>query len=285
MRLALVTDIHHGRVSFTKQGPRAVELLRAGLARAAAQGVDAVIDLGDRISDVGEAADLALESEVGRVFAQSGLARHHVCGNHDRAFLTRAQNAAALDAPLGTRSVEAGEFRLAFWEPDVSLSRTKGFALAEGDLDALAALLATSDKRTLLFTHVPLSGQSMRGNFWFENNPAHAAYRETDAIRDVLAAAPCPILAVAGHVHWNSIVEIDGIRHLTQQSLIDSAYGHPEPAAAFGWLAIEGETVRWRVDGAWPLAAEFPFPARKPRRLRALPVFGALQGEPAPAFQ
>jgi hypothetical protein len=276
MRLAIVTDIHHGRVTFVKQGLRALGLLAAGLARAKEAGVDAVVELGDRISDLDEAADFALESEVGRVFAESGLVRHHICGNHDRAHLSAARNAQALGAELGTRAVDLGDVRLVFWEPDVALSRTKGFSLAPGDLDGLRGLLAQSARRTILFSHAPLSGHSMRGNYWFENNPAHATYAEADAIRAVLAEAPCSLIAIAGHVHWNSFAEVDGVRHLTLHSLTDSAYSDPEPSGAFGRLTIDGERAHWKVEGLAPLELGFPFPRAKPERLAALPRFADL---------
>ena len=276
MRLAIVTDIHHGRVTFVKQGPRALDLLASGLKRAREAKVDAVVELGDRISDVDEAADFALESDVGRVFAESGLVRHHICGNHDRAHLSAERNAEALRTTLGTRAVGIGDIRLAFWEPDVSLTRAKGFSLAPGDLDALRELLSQSDRRTILFSHAPLSGHSMRGNYWFENNPDHATYAQIDAIRQVLAEAPCPLLAVAGHVHWNTLTDVDGTRHLTLHSLTDSTFSHPEPSGAFGWLTIEGERVEWRVEGLSPLAIEFPFAEKKPTRPKTLPRFTEL---------
>ncbi|MCA3245314.1 MAG: metallophosphoesterase family protein [Tagaea sp.] len=276
MRLAVVTDIHHGRVTFVKQGPRALGLLEAALRRAREAKVDAVVELGDRISDVDAAADFALESEVGRVFAESGLARHHICGNHDRAHLSADRNAVALNAPLGTRAVELGDIRLAFWEPDVSLSRARGFSLAPGDLESLRDLLGRSDRRTILFSHAPLSGHSMRGNYWFENNPAHATYAQIDDIRKILAEAPCPLLAIAGHVHWNSVADVDGTTHLTLHSLSDSTFSHPEPSGAFGWLTVEADHVLWRVDGLSPVAMELPFPAAKSSRPATLPRFSDL---------
>jgi Icc protein len=266
MRLAVVSDIHHGRVTFVKQGPRALDLLAAGLKRARDANVDAVVDLGDRISDVNEAVDFALETDVGRVFAESGLVRHHVCGNHDRAHLSVERNAQALATEFGTRAVEIGGIRLVFWEPDVSLSRTKGFSLAPGDLEALRDILGRDGRRTILFSHAPLGGLSMRGNYWFENNPDHATYAELDAIRQVLADAPCPLLAVAGHVHWNTIGEVDGTRHLTLHSLTDSTFSDPEPSGAFGWLSVEGESARWRVEGLSPIEVAFPFAMIKPTR-------------------
>lgn len=279
MKLGIVTDIHHGRVTFTKQGPHALSLLADSLKSFANARVDAVVDLGDRISDVDTATDLALERDVGEVFEKAGLARHHVCGNHDRAHLTAAENADALAAAIGSRTVEIGGIRLVFWEPDVKLTRHKRFELVAGDLAWLEQTLAQSTQRTILFSHAPLSGHSMVGNYWFENSPDFATYREIDAIRAVLAKSPCPILALAGHVHWNTTAEVDGIRHLTLQSLSDSVFSHPEPSRACALLTIEGDRVDWNVSGTAPLDLSFRFPETKPERLPNLPPFSELKGD------
>ena len=274
LHLAIVTDIHHGRDTFTKRGTAALPLLTRFVGEANADGVDAVIDLGDRISDENVETDRALLAEVAGAFKRLAVPRHHVAGNHDVAHLSLAENEATLDAPLATRAVAMGDIRLVFWQPDVTLTPARGFHLAPGDIEALQQLLSADERRTLLFSHVPLSGGSMRGNYWFENNPAHATYAEGDAIRAALAAAPCPLLCLSGHVHWNSLTIVDGIAHCTQQSLTETFTTLPDPAEAMGRLTIEGETVRWSVAGRDPLELGWRF--RPPgRRLPCLAPFAA----------
>jgi hypothetical protein len=277
MRFAVVTDIHHGGVSFTKQGPAACGLLRRMLVAAGEAGASAVVDLGDRISDIDAATDATLLTEVAAVFRESNLPRHHVDGNHDRCFLTAAENDAVLGRAGWTRAVDLGPVRAIFWQPDVTLTRTRPLQLGDGDLDALAAVLGTSDRRTLLFTHVPLSGASMAGNMWFENNHAHAAYAaDQAAIRAVLAAAPCPIIAFAGHVHWNSLSVVDGVAHVTAQSLTESFTTGGEACGAWGLVDIDADTLTWRVMGADPIELRLPFPAVRPRWAKPLPSFAKL---------
>jgi Icc protein len=280
VKLGVVADIHHGADEVTKKGTAALALLEQVLAAAKSAAVDAVIDLGDRISDVSPAIDDVLAGDVGLVFGRSGLVRHHICGNHDRACLTAAANAAALQAETGSRVHEIAGLRLILWQPEVRSSAVAGPRLGTADLAWLVDALAASDSPTLLFSHVPLSGQSMTGNFWFENNPGHAAYPEQAQIRAALAEAACPLVAFAGHVHWNSLTIVDGVAHVTLQSLSETSATFPHPAGAFGLIEIGQEALRWPVSGRDPCAAELPWPPRRRFKLRPLPPFATMRGDP-----
>ena len=62
-------------------------------------------------------------------------------------------------------------------------------------------------------------------------------------------ARPVPVVWLAGHVHWNTVTLVDGIPHVTLQSLTETFTTHPEPAAAWGLLEL-GDIHR--LAGAWP---------------------------------
>jgi predicted phosphodiesterase len=273
VKLAVVADIHHGRDTLTKSGGAALPLLQRFVDSAAHAGADAIIDLGDRISDVDRTSDIELARAVGDAFRRTNRPRYHVNGNHDRQFMTAADNEMALAASTGTRVAEAGGVRLVFWQPDVTLSEERPLRLEPGDLDALRDTLHASPQRTLLFSHVPLSGHAMTGNFWFEANPEYASYAETPDIRAVLAQAPCPIVAFAGHVHWNTLTTVDGTPHITCQSLTERATTGGAPAGAMGLVEIEGESLKWKVAGNDPIELVLRFPHEKPRWVRPLPAF------------
>lgn len=271
-RIAVIADIHHGRDTPTKKGSVALPLLRRFTADIDAGSYDAVIDLGDRISDEGLDRDNALARDVAAVFSSLASPRHHVSGNHDQAFLSAADNERLLDAPTASRSIVIGEVRCVFWQPDVALTPARGFHLAPGDLDMLARLLNDDDRPTLLVSHVPLSGHAQTGNYYFERNPGHATYAEIDAIRGVIAAAPCSITALAGHVHWNTLTVVDGTPHITLQSLTET-FISGDAAESSAVLEIEDEVLRWTVSGREPLAVTLPWHATKPRWRAPLPVF------------
>lgn len=281
-RLAFVGDIHHGRDTFTKKGTAALSLLDRFVAEADGGAFDAVIELGDRISDEDAEQDRRLLREVASRFARLRRPRHHVSGNHDHAMLSPQENEALLDAPLGCRAVEIGALRIVFWQPDVALSRQRGFRLAEGDLARLERLLGQDDRPTLLVSHVPLSGHAQTGNYYFERNPAHATYAEVADIRRVIASAPCPITAVAGHVHWNTLTIVDGTPHITLQSLTET-FTTGVPAGSTGVLEIDGDAMRWTVSGLDPFAVVLPWRRAKRRWTAPLPRFDALLEDPVRA--
>jgi 3',5'-cyclic-AMP phosphodiesterase len=69
LKLAIVADIHCGQDTDTKKGTAALELLGTFLRAAEAAGADALIDLGDRISDLGSKEDFELANRVGAACA------------------------------------------------------------------------------------------------------------------------------------------------------------------------------------------------------------------------
>lgn len=279
IRLAFIGDIHHGRDTFTKKGTAALSLLDRFVDKVERGDFDAVIELGDRISDEDANEDRRLLREVASRFARLRCPRHHVSGNHDHAMLSPQENETLLDAPLRCRAVELGPLRIVFWQPDVGLTRERGFRLAAGDLARLERLLAEDERPTLLVSHVPLSGHAQTGNYYFERNPGHATYAEIADIRRVIASAPCPIAAVAGHVHWNTLTVVDGTPHITLQSLTET-FTTGAPAACTGVLEIDGETMRWTVSGLDPFAATLPWPRAKRHWTAPLPRFDEALEDP-----
>jgi 3',5'-cyclic-AMP phosphodiesterase len=147
-RVAVIGDIHHGRDTTTKRGSTALPLLERFVAEVDAGRVDAVIELGDRISDEDPARDRVLAQEVAERFDELAVPHHHVSGNHDVAMLSLADNEAILGRPTGSRALVIGEIRCVFWQPDVSLTRERGLHLVPGDIDSLARLLCDDDRPT-----------------------------------------------------------------------------------------------------------------------------------------
>jgi 3',5'-cyclic-AMP phosphodiesterase len=283
-RIAVVADIHHGRDTATKRGSAALGLLDRFVDGVNAGNFDAVIDLGDRISDESAERDAALQREVANGFRRLGnKPRHHVVGNHDIAYLSEADHSVSLDAPVHTRAVTIGEHRVAFWQPDVSVGLERGLHLKDGDLDALEKLLSADERPTLLVTHVPLSGHAQTGNYYFERNPGHATYAENTEIRRVIANAPCPLIALAGHVHWNTLTMVDGTPHLTLQSLTET-FTTGEPAGSTAVIEIDGDEFRFVVGGLDRLAVTLPWQKAKPRWRPPIRSYEELKADPTSPY-
>ncbi|GAU86444.1 metallophosphoesterase [Bosea sp. BIWAKO-01] len=255
IRLAVVADIHHGENSFTKMGSEALPLMAEFRRFVEEARPDAVIDLGDRISDRDHATDLRLEQEVADAFSAIAVPRFHLCGNHDRDHLSVAENEAILGQPLGHRTIDLGDWRLVLWAADSRIHRPGGFILTEADLLWLAATVNAADRPLAIMSHVPLSGHAQTGNYYFERNPEFSTYPGAERARAVLRQARVPVICLAGHVHWNTLTIVDGIPHLTLQSLTESFTTLPRPAGAWGLLEL-GETIAWTVHGNDPFVAK-----------------------------
>ncbi len=271
LKLAVVSDIHHGEDKLTKRGSAALGLLDDFLRFAGEWGADLIVDLGDRISDIDRDTDARLLAEVAARFVGLNTPHVHVNGNHDVAFLGEAANATALAQDGASRAIEIKGWRLIFWQADAYIPTPDPFRLRKSDLDWLAAELPKSDAPTVLFTHVPLGGGAMTGNYWFQNNPEHAAYPNADDARALIADLGHVVLCVAGHVHWNSLHRADAIPHITLQSLTESFTTDGAAAGAWGTLELD-DTIRWRAHGRDPI--ELTLPVRRPGERWETPLAG-----------
>lgn len=277
LRIAVVADIHHGADSFTKKGTAALPLLGEFARFVAEAKPDMVLDLGDRISDRDHDHDLTLEREVAEAFRAISAPRFHICGNHDRDHLSVAENADILGQDLGNQLLDIGGWRIVLWRADSRIRRPAkdgfaGFVLSEADLLWLAGVVRTADRPLAIVSHVPVSGHAQTGNYYFERNPDASTYAGGDRVRAVLRAATVPVVCLAGHVHWNTLTTVDGIPHITCQSLTESFTTHPTPAAAWGLLEL-GEAIDWRVFGLDPFSARLATAAAARRWITPLPPF------------
>jgi Icc protein len=258
LRIALVTDIHHGADTGTKVGSQALPLLRRFCDRAEDLAVDLVVEMGDRINDVNRDTDMAHTREVAAAFANLSVPRVHLLGNHETAKMTPADAETALGQSLASHSRDLGDFHLVFWNADVRVQLGPRFVISEDDLAWLAADLAATERPTMLFSHIPLDDSSMTGNFYFER-VAHGLghYSNGAAAREVIERSGKVFLCLAGHVHWNRHTAVDGVHHIAIQSLTESFTCHPQAAGAYALLEV-GDDIRLEVFGHDPFAVRLP---------------------------
>lgn len=252
LRLAIVTDIHHGPPKLTKRGDRALDLLDRFLDFCVTWGPDMVVELGDRINDQDRETDRRLLAEVAEKFRGLNTPRAHLDGNHDSDFLLPQDNVAALGMG-GHVSRDLNGYHLVFWNASTKIPRPEPFRATAADLEWLAADLAATNLPAIVFSHVPVSGASMVGNYWFQNKPQHATYPNAADARAIIEASGRVVLCVAGHVHWNSLHQAGGVPHITVQSLTESFTTGGEPAGAWATLEIGGGKIRWQTFGLDPI--------------------------------
>ncbi len=268
-RVAVVTDIHHGIRPAGERGGNALSALKHFVDWVGKEKPDLVLELGDRIADVDSETDKRLQREVAEMLSRLDAPVQSINGNHDRDNLSIRENEQILGYAMGHEVLDAGDWRIILWRADTQMARGWGLSLPKEDLEWLKSALLSSDKPTLLASHVPPFAQDMTTNHYFEANAEIANYRGCEEISSALISSTCPLVTVSGHVHWTTAHQRGGVWHLTQQALTE-IYPTGAPAMAWGMLDL-GADVSWDVHGVDPMSLRFT-PSAK-RWARPLPRF------------
>jgi Icc protein len=261
IRIAIVTDVHHGPHSHTKQeGWDALPVLDEFVAFATREGADLMLDLGDRISDTTRDADLVAEGEVIARLSRFIGPRLHLLGNHDVAMLTAGDNEGMIGQPVGSRSFDLGAVRIIAFQPDVHMIKPTGFRpVAEQDLAWLVDALRSDERPAVIASHLPFSGHAQVGNYYFENNQRFSTYPNHAEVRAAVEGTGRAAMWLSGHVHWTTLTTIQGIHHISLHSLSETFTTTPEAAAAYALLEISGAVFNLTVHGNEPLHVRGPF--------------------------
>ncbi len=257
LKLAIVTDIHHGPNKLTKVGAAALPLLQDFRAFVEDYQPHFIAELGDRISDIDPKTDREQLQKVADHFLGLPSPHRHLMGNHDRVHLSIADNAEVLGQDMGHHSIDLAGRHLVFWQMDCQIHRPQGFLPNQADLDWLRRDLAATNLPSIIFTHVPLDGGSLHGNYYFDNNVRFGGLPHAREIQALIRDAGNVILCIAGHVHWNDVNLIDGIPYITVQSLSESFTTEGEAAGAWATIEVDHE-VRWRTHGQDPISLAVP---------------------------
>ncbi len=258
LKLAVLTDVHHGPDHETKIGRHALEMMSALIDRINSGEFDRVIEMGDRVSNVDPDTDRTHLQQVADLFMRLGPPRHHLLGNHDVVHLSREENAHLLETDMNSAYVDTDFIRLVFWQPEVRIIRNVGLPVLTEDLNWLEAALSSAPGQAIVFTHVPISGHTQRSNYYFENNFEHATYPGYEKILDRVVRRHAAAAWVSGHVHWNSYINISGIPMFTIQSMTESFTTGSQPSGAWAEIEITPTHIHCRVNGRDPLTVRAP---------------------------
>lgn len=253
LKIALLTDIHHGPDNALVQGGAALPLLEHSLKALHQQSPDVLIDLGDRISDISSEFDAERMAQVASLFETLSLPRHHLLGNHD--VLPHAEQEELLAVSLEPHYVDMAGWRLVFL---YSFDSSIRGALSRDDLAWLGRTLAQSTFPAIIFSHQPLDGIPIEGNPLFTGNLKEQVHPHGhEEARRIMEASGKVRLAVNGHTHWNQSVQVSGISYLTIPSLVPSPPQEgAKPEAAYALLTLADESAMVNVYGRKPFEAK-----------------------------
>lgn len=260
MKIAIITDIHHGPQSHTKEaGWDGLPVLRQFIDRAIAEKADLVLDLGDHISDTTHENDYRVATELADIFKKFPGKRVHILGNHDVNNLNVADNEEIFGQSMASSVHDLGEFRLIAWQPGVKIEMGVGLPTTEDQLEWLVDALNADKRPAIIATHVPLSGHSQIGNYYFERNAHYSTYPDHAKVRRAVEATGKAALWLSGHVHWNTVTNVGNVQHVTIQSVSERFTTMPMAAAAYADLEIKDGQFTIDVFGNDPFHVRLPF--------------------------
>jgi len=82
LKIAVVSDIHHGPDRYSKKGDVALDLLKSFIRQVNSLEAGLVVDLGDRISNTDIETDRHHLAEVASAFKSLTKECHHLTGNY-----------------------------------------------------------------------------------------------------------------------------------------------------------------------------------------------------------
>lgn len=246
LKAAIITDIHYGRDVAAKLGTKAPRLLEAFVKAAnnyRGRGVDIVVDMGDRITAYQDDDPETVKDNMRTVCTYFNRLAAPVCsinGNHDINYLSRAENAAITGSPAESYSRDAGGWHLVFFNPSGDKGTGGALNVTAEDLEWLRQDLAATDRRTIVFSHVPLDNvaegraiaesEKLYDDTGQEVSPKNAQYRnmiagrfgypeQGAAIRKIMEDSGKVALCMSGHIHGNRRRDLNGVAYITQQAL------------------------------------------------------------------
>ena len=258
LRAAVVTDIHYGPDRYSKKGDEAIILLRDFIRRVNSLEIDLVVDLGDRISNTDHTTDLNHLREIAAEFQAVSADHYHLIGNHDVVHMAIPEQAEIMETSFQSHSRDLKGWHLVFWNTSCVIHENVGFRLEDKDLDWLKSDLDRTTLPTVIFTHMPIDTGSMVGNYYFEKLYAGGGqHRNAVQAREIVESSEKVIAVVSGHVHWNQLHFMDGIPHISIQSLSETFTTHPDPAGAWGLLTLD-DTIELEISGRAPMKFTLP---------------------------
>lgn len=260
MKFAIITDSHIGPSPFYRDNNRImsceservitelVEILNAQ------PEIECIAQLGDISQDDLRYQSVEFDRENFKralfYFNKFKAPVHHTVGNHDRENLTYEDLCALLKRETLHYSFDVGAYHFVFlYTRHFNHSR---MIIEDDQLAWLKEDLASTNKKTLVFMHHPISDQDLTGSFWFEGAPHKALVENREEVRSILEASGKVIGVFNGHLHRNNLWKHNGIPYFTIQSCVEDVTNTATPSKCYAVVTVEGDSVSVEVRGGDP---------------------------------
>lgn len=261
LRIGVITDIHAGPDHGSQLGSYAFVLLEGFMREMEEFGPDLVVDLGDRVNNVGPVEDaLVLRELVEKTRSLRHAQRRvshvrYVPGNHDLVHLSLEDNEEI--------TLQSQRNRLEVWQGwPVLFLNTEA---AEPDVEGLLTEVPHTSRSVLVvFSHRPLVPVPLARNPLFPpGEPQNPPWGP--ALVDELVELGWTPFCVNGHLHWNHVLVGRASTHITVGSLVEAWECAGRPSGSFAEVVVTpvGREVAIEVHVMGRLACHYRFEVRE----------------------
>ena len=110
----------------------------------------------------------------------------------------------------------------------------------EKDIEWLKTDIENIDKPTIIFTHYGLAEDTMKGNFWFEEDIDGALLKNRNEIKEIINNNKNIVTVFSGHQHWSKQILEDGMQYNIVGSLIENINDNGIPDGVYFEVDLDG---------------------------------------------
>lgn len=213
---------------------------------------DIVINLGDLVEDFNDHdKDIINLNFIWNMLKNINVPFYSVAGNHDlRSMSCREEVEQIMGYKHSTFSLDVNGYHLVFLGLNVNteLGTTSGGILktqfiCNEDLNWLKNDLSNNKLPSLIFTHFGVAEDTMKGNWWFEENPDHALLGNRQEVKEILREDNNLLAVFSGHQHWTKKTIEDSINYYVVGSLTENINNDGMPDGVYFEVDIDGNNL------------------------------------------
>lgn len=256
-RFGIITDVHLGSERKSIAGNQAKDLLSGIVEKfnSLDEGLDFVVDLGDRIGNINHAKDLDNLTEYTEIVGSLTPRYLPLLGNHDVYYLTLQENERVLEVKCGLRKVEFNDAVLILLDTADYAGDTPGGIIRAEQFNTLRRWLVEVQKPVWVFSHHVIDDQDISNNAYFNREKKNNVYlSRRKRVRKLFEESGKVRAVFQGHAHWNRLQHQAGIPYFTVGSVSDKGNSPiREPGGCYGVVNSSRDSLEVLVKGRFPV--------------------------------
>ena len=260
LKLIVFSDLHYAPVRPVNNGSRidrkltdlALPILDKLIPEINNTKPDVAIFCGDYVEDFNDMEeDIKNLTFIWNKLKEIKVPFYGCVGNHDlRSMQHRTQVEQILGYNHSTFSFDVNGYHLIVLGTEVDNGKgcsdggiLKTQFISESDLSWLEQDLNKTNYPCLIFTHFGLGADSMKGNWWFHDNPDHAVLGNAEKVKQILIKSNKVLSVFSGHQHWTKKLVENGITYYVVGSLTEDMCQNGIPDGVYFEVEVENGEV------------------------------------------